>query len=290
MPLPLSPVLRPALPLVSLTTLTMPTPALVASPIDPSIMAATAPETTSAAGGDSTLNSPSEPDLEPEAEPEVETDAETEEEKARRLLYCSLCKVAVNSASQLDAHNSGTKHKTMLEARTGVGSIKSFPRPGVKSKLAPVVKSLTGLQNKTFHCETCDVHVNSETQLKQICERFDYVVEALSSHPLTTVTPSWLVCLQVPTDLYKFSHTTPLLRSIQWVPGAARIHFKTLVLAYHAVKGSGPSYIQDMVKPYTPAHARRPASANRLVATPSLQSGTRFNKVTPFCYPGSSMV
>jgi hypothetical protein len=32
---------------------------------------------------------------------------ETEEEKAKRLLYCSLCKVAVNSASQLEAHNSG---------------------------------------------------------------------------------------------------------------------------------------------------------------------------------------
>lgn len=57
----------------------------------------------------------------------------------------------------------------MLEARTGVGSIKSFPRPGVKSKLAvTTVKSTTGLQNKTFHCETCDVHVNSETQLKQV--------------------------------------------------------------------------------------------------------------------------
>uniref|UniRef100_A0A3Q4GD05 Zinc finger protein 385D n=1 Tax=Neolamprologus brichardi TaxID=32507 RepID=A0A3Q4GD05_NEOBR len=95
------------------------------------------------------------------------TDAETEEEKARRLLYCSLCKVAVNSASQLEAHNSGTKHKTMLEARSGVGSIKSFPRAGVKSKLATSSKSSTGLQNKTFYCETCDVHVNSETQLKQ---------------------------------------------------------------------------------------------------------------------------
>ncbi|KAJ3609104.1 hypothetical protein NHX12_023630 [Muraenolepis orangiensis] len=68
-----------------------------------------------------------------------------------RLLYCSLCKVAVNSASQLQAHNSGTKHKTMLEARRGGGAIKSFPRSG----------------NKTFHCEICDVHVNSETQLKQ---------------------------------------------------------------------------------------------------------------------------
>ncbi|XP_052046293.1 zinc finger protein 385D [Apodemus sylvaticus] len=91
---------------------------------------------------------------------------ETEEEKAKRLLYCSLCKVAVNSASQLEAHNSGTKHKTMLEARNGSGTIKAFPRAGMKGK-GPVNKGSTGLQNKTFHCETCDVHVNSETQLKQ---------------------------------------------------------------------------------------------------------------------------
>ncbi|XP_049585639.1 zinc finger protein 385D isoform X5 [Syngnathus scovelli] len=122
-----------------------------------------APEVTS----EVELHSPSEPDLDPDKEPEK--DAETEEEKARRLLYCSLCKVAVNSASQLEAHNSGTKHKTMLEARSGVGSIKSFPRTGVKGKVAPpsTSKASTGLQNKTFYCETCDVHVNSETQLKQ---------------------------------------------------------------------------------------------------------------------------
>ncbi|KAI1902470.1 hypothetical protein AGOR_G00045100 [Albula goreensis] len=92
---------------------------------------------------------------------------ETEEEKAKRLLYCSLCKVAVNSASQLEAHNSGTKHKTMLDARSGAGTITSFPRPGVKGRLAPPTSSATGLQNKTFYCKICDVHVNSETQLKQ---------------------------------------------------------------------------------------------------------------------------
>ncbi|KAG8572978.1 hypothetical protein GDO81_012237 [Engystomops pustulosus] len=91
---------------------------------------------------------------------------ETEEEKAKRLLYCSLCKVAVNSASQLEAHNSGTKHKTMVEARNGSGTIKAFPRAGVKGR-GPLTKGSTGLQNKTFHCEICDVHVNSETQLKQ---------------------------------------------------------------------------------------------------------------------------
>ncbi|XP_041844721.1 zinc finger protein 385D isoform X2 [Melanotaenia boesemani] len=160
-----SPVIGPAPPSA---TAFAPSPAPVASlKVQSSTLT---PEMILDSGGDESqlkIGSSLEPELDHEAEPETETDAETEEEKARRLLYCSLCKVAVNSASQLEAHNSGTKHKTMLEARSGVGSIKSFPRPGVKSKLATSSKSSTGLQNKTFYCETCDVHVNSETQLKQ---------------------------------------------------------------------------------------------------------------------------
>ncbi|XP_077873804.1 zinc finger protein 385B isoform X1 [Ictidomys tridecemlineatus] len=92
--------------------------------------------------------------------------AESEEEKAKKLLYCSLCKVAVNSLSQLEAHNTGSKHKTMVEARNGAGPIKSYPRPGSRLKMQNGNKG-SGLQNKTFHCEICDVHVNSEIQLKQ---------------------------------------------------------------------------------------------------------------------------
>ncbi|XP_031442133.1 zinc finger protein 385B isoform X2 [Clupea harengus] len=98
----------------------------------------------------------------------AEPSAESEEEKAKKLLYCSLCKVAVNSLSQLEAHNTGSKHKTMLEARSGAGPIKAYPRPGskLKTQVSAVLKG-SGLQNKTFHCEICDVHVNSEIQLKQ---------------------------------------------------------------------------------------------------------------------------
>ncbi len=47
-------------------------------------------------------------------------------------------------------------------------------------------------------------------------------------------------------SLPKFSHTTLLLCSLHWLPVAAWIRFKTLVLAYRAVNGSGPSDIQDM--------------------------------------------
>ncbi|CAL8358921.1 unnamed protein product [Arctogadus glacialis] len=196
-PLPLSPVLRLAPPLAMLTATPTPTFTLAMHALDAPPPMAPDPESDSVEGdgggegggeeeeGASKPGSPATTEtgapVPPEdggggggggggGEAEGEVGGETEEEKAKRLLYCSLCKIAVNSSSQLDAHNMGTKHKTMVEARTGGGSIKSYPRTGVKGKLAaaaPPTKSATGLQNKTFHCETCDVHVNSETQLKQ---------------------------------------------------------------------------------------------------------------------------
>ncbi|XP_060794468.1 zinc finger protein 385A isoform X2 [Neoarius graeffei] len=91
---------------------------------------------------------------------------ETEEDKAKKLLYCSLCKVAVNSLSQLEAHNKGTKHKTILEARSGLGPIKAYPRLGPKPS-GESGSTDPNTQERTFHCEICNVRVNSELQLKQ---------------------------------------------------------------------------------------------------------------------------
>ena len=44
--------------------------------------------------------------------------ADTEEDKAKKLLYCSLCKVAVNSLSQLEAHNKGRMSLMRTQARS----------------------------------------------------------------------------------------------------------------------------------------------------------------------------
>ncbi|XP_053152629.1 zinc finger protein 385A isoform X2 [Hemicordylus capensis] len=89
-----------------------------------------------------------------------------DEEKAKKLLYCALCKVAVNSLSQLEAHNKGTKHKTILEARSGLGPIKAYPRLSTTAGGEPGNQDPSA-QERTFHCEICNVKVNSEIQLKQ---------------------------------------------------------------------------------------------------------------------------
>ncbi|XP_077435503.1 zinc finger protein 385B isoform X2 [Vanacampus margaritifer] len=64
--------------------------------------------------------------------------------------------------------NTGTKHKNLLDTPGGSGSIKAFPQAGVKlaPAAAPASKG-SGLPSKTFQCQTCNIHVNSEIQLKQ---------------------------------------------------------------------------------------------------------------------------
>ncbi|XP_075033030.1 zinc finger protein 385C isoform X2 [Mixophyes fleayi] len=89
--------------------------------------------------------------------------------KNKEHLYCSTCKVTVNSTSQLEAHNAGAKHKSILDGQS------THPRRGRGKALNRATrkpkrignKSSIGIQNKAFHCPVCEIHVNSETQLKQ---------------------------------------------------------------------------------------------------------------------------
>uniref|UniRef100_A0A8C6K3Y3 Uncharacterized protein n=1 Tax=Melopsittacus undulatus TaxID=13146 RepID=A0A8C6K3Y3_MELUD len=94
---------------------------------------------------------------------------ESEGKKSKQHLYCPTCKVTVNSLSQLEAHNTGAKHKSMLEghgAQMRRGRGKLLSRAGHKSKRIGNKGSIN-IQNKAFHCQVCEIYVNSETQLKQ---------------------------------------------------------------------------------------------------------------------------
>ncbi|XP_062968546.1 zinc finger protein 385C-like isoform X3 [Cynocephalus volans] len=97
---------------------------------------------------------------------------EGKSEKGR--LYCPTCKVTVNSASQLQAHNTGAKHRWMVEGqrgapRRGRGRGRPVPQGGAGHKAKRVTGARSGQQGLSppFHCALCQLQVNSETQLKQ---------------------------------------------------------------------------------------------------------------------------
>ncbi|XP_049635631.1 zinc finger protein 385C isoform X2 [Suncus etruscus] len=87
-------------------------------------------------------------------------------------LYCSTCKVTVNSASQLQAHNTGARHRWMVEGQQGAPR-RSRGRPvsrgGAGHKTRRTAGGRGGRQGPSppFHCALCQLQVNSETQLKQ---------------------------------------------------------------------------------------------------------------------------
>ncbi|XP_075968214.1 uncharacterized protein LOC142971545 [Anarhichas minor] len=88
-----------------------------------------------------------------------------------------------------------------------------------------------------------------------VISRLDYCNSLLAGAPASAIRPLELVqkaAARLVFNRPKFSHTTCLLRSLHWLPVRARTEFKTLVLAYRAVKGTAPSYLQATVKPYTP--------------------------------------
>ncbi|XP_073875707.1 zinc finger protein 385C isoform X10 [Macaca fascicularis] len=87
-------------------------------------------------------------------------------------LYCPTCKVTVNSASQLQAHNTGAKHRWMTEGQRAAPR-RSRGRPVSRGGAGHKAKRVTGGRggrqgpSPAFHCALCQLQVNSETQLKQ---------------------------------------------------------------------------------------------------------------------------
>ncbi|XP_061557584.1 zinc finger protein 385C isoform X1 [Phycodurus eques] len=99
----------------------------------------------------------------------VEVQADEDGKKSKAHLHCPVCKVTMNSTSQLEAHNSGTKHKLMLEGQSVLPRRRgkmAAARANCKSKRLASKGSL-GVSSKSFQCELCEIFVNSEMQLSQ---------------------------------------------------------------------------------------------------------------------------
>uniref|UniRef100_H3D2C7 Zinc finger protein 385C n=1 Tax=Tetraodon nigroviridis TaxID=99883 RepID=H3D2C7_TETNG len=99
---------------------------------------------------------------------EHRTDEDKDPKQSKAHLHCPVCKVTVNSISQLEAHNSGTKHKLILEGHSVLprrrGKV-AAARVGKSKRLSG--KGSVGAPSKTLQCEVCEIFVNSETQLSQ---------------------------------------------------------------------------------------------------------------------------
>ncbi|KAI5104696.1 hypothetical protein C0J45_6322, partial [Silurus meridionalis] len=103
--------------------------------------------------------------------------------------------------------------------------------------------------------------------------RLDYCNSLLAGLPLNAFRPLQMIqnaAARLVFNQPKFSQTT-----LHWLPVAARIRFKTLMLAYKGINGPAPSYLSDLITSRTAPRCLRSSSTARLVP-PSLRMKGRY--------------
>ena len=107
-----------------------------------------------------------------------------------------------------------------------------------------------------------------------VLSKLDYCNSLLTGLPACSLKPLQLIQNAAARLIFnqpKFSHVSPLLRSLHWLPVAARTEYKTLTLTFKATKGMAPSYLQNLIKPYEPTRSLRSADTG-LLETPSIRT------------------
>jgi len=64
---------------------------------------------------------------------------------------------------------------------------------------------------------------------------------------------------RIVTKTPKYSSITSVLKDLHWLPVRARISFKILTLVWKGLNGCAPTYIQELLSPYTPRRTLRSA-------------------------------
>ncbi len=121
-----------------------------------------------------------------------------------------------------------------------------------------------------------------------VVSRLDYCNALLAGLPSNTIKPLQIIqnaAARLVFNEPKITHVTPLFISLHWLPVAARIKFKTLMLAYRTTTGSAPSYFHSLLRIYIPSRSLRSASERRLVV-PSQRGSKSLSRTFSFTIPG----
>ncbi len=124
--------------------------------------------------------------------------------------------------------------------------------------------------------------------LHNFLSRLLFFIALLAGLPSSTIKPLQMIqnsAARLVSKEPKRAHVTSLFIFQHWLPVAARIKFKTLMLAYRTTTGSAPTYFHSLLRIYIPSRSLRSASERRLVV-PSQRGSKSLSRTFSFTIPG----
>ena len=175
-----------------------------------------------------------------------------------------------------------------LQLKIGDHSIESVPcvkNLGVffdqhltmEKQVSGVVKSCNfqlcniGRIRRFLTTEACKTMVNSV-----ITSRLDYgncVLHGVNKTTLDRLQRVQNTAARIITRTSKREHITPILAELHWLPVFYRPQFKILTYVYRSFQGTAPSYIDELLKQYSPNRPLRSQTLQRLVR-PTIRTKT----------------
>ena len=124
-------------------------------------------------------------------------------------------------------------------------------------------------------------HLSSQTANTLVCafvlSRLDYCNSLLAGCPKHLTNKLQKLqnsAARLVLQARKHDHAKPLLRTLHWLPIQARIEYKLSSLCFHFFSGTAPSYLSDILTPYTPGRQLRSSTDSRTLRPPMIKTKT----------------
>ena len=147
----------------------------------------------------------------------------------------------------------------------------------VRSLAVTLISALSMKQQISTVCRACYFHIRQISKIRKflsqesvaklvscfVLSRLDYCNSLFADLPTESINKLENVqncAARLDLGIRKGEHITPALKNLHWLPLSKRIHYKLSLLCYKSFNSPLPSYLSDLLRPYTVSRILRPTS------------------------------
>ena len=162
-----------------------------------------------------------------------------------------------------------------------IGNVDVIAKSSVRNLGVSFDSEMTMSSNINATCRAAYYHIRNISSIRKslsdrvaasvihsyVVSRLDYgnaLLYGVAAGQLTKLQRVQNAAARVLTRTSKFSHITPILRELHWLPVRERVKYKIILLTWKSINGLAPQYLQDCISEYNPPRQLRSSGCSML--------------------------